>query len=135
MIILRISSPSPEFLEACKAWVDPSKVEASWRVGESAFGGRKATSNGLNLALGEDDSRDSSLAAAQIELKSLSPNLQEVVLGGGNVTLDIGMEIEPLAPKSVNVSPPMLALLTDIGAALVVSGYPCDKDDEEEQGH
>lgn len=131
MIMLRVSSASPEFLDDCESWVDSGRIEASWRTGDSIRGGRKETSTGFNYALDGDCVGGSPLAAAEQELKRVSAHLKKAIQGGAAAEMDIGLMVASSSTKSITVSPPILALLADIGASLVVSAYPCNDDSDE----
>lgn len=125
--MLRAASPALD-LEACLRWLPAERLDASWRVGDASAGKRRQTA-GFNLLLSEAEDAAVAVAGAQHVLSSLAKQVKALVDGGVGVSVDIGIDVYGIGPKSVALSSGFLLLIAETGAELVFSAYPCSTEE------
>ncbi|MET0390133.1 MAG: hypothetical protein ABW321_29445 [Polyangiales bacterium] len=130
IVILRASGPKLT-LDNCLQWLPRERVVAAWRRGDIRPQGAVLEQDGFNVELGDFEPDPSALSRALTFLDDYAAQLKALVADGNHVEIDIGIEVLGQLPASLRLNSEHLAKIVSVGAALSVSAYP---EEEEEEG-
>jgi hypothetical protein len=118
-------------VDACLTWLPAARLDAVWRQADLRAG-KPAETGGFNLLLGEADDKKEALMAAERQLSLLKEDVKKLVDAGNRASVDIGLYVFQNAPQSITLEADFLLCVTEAGASLVFSAYPCSDDDDDD---
>ena len=103
----------------------PVPDATSYSKGEPGALGRIHTLSGFKVDLGAFQSKAALEEGVMAHLREYSALYRAVASEGGRASLGIGLSIFAMEPRTVTLSPELLAEFGKLGITLHITGYPC----------
>jgi hypothetical protein len=110
-------------VDECLKWISTQTLTHVWRVGDVPPVGAPSTTSGFNLLLSDADDRRV-VPEAVDALRSIAPQVSELIRRGASGEVDFEMFVAPDEPMSIVLEPTVLQTISEVGVGIVVSAYP-----------
>ena len=128
--VLRVQGVALD-IDQCLSSLPASLIEHTWRIGEPRPGGKTSASSGFTVLLSDSDDTARVVEEVTSRLQALSSRIIALRKAGAAAAVDIALYVTATALQSIEIGPPLLAMLADSGVSLRVSAYPTRDDVEQ----